>query len=94
MCYYVCECASGRKLAYVQYHMRPYETFREPSRKFFDCEIVRSPICQEIDIDSILGTCCVLDLPTYSLVCCFYYIQILHRNHSWQALENFAQSDT
>ena len=66
---------SGRKSAYVQYHMRPHETFREPYRKFFDCELVRSPFYQEIDIDSILGMCCVLDLATYCLVCCCAHYQ-------------------
>lgn len=50
--------------------MRPHETFREPSRKFFDRELVRSPICREIDLDSILGTCSVLDLATYCMVGC------------------------
>ena len=48
--------------------MRPHETFREPYRKFFHCEVVRSPLCHEVDIDDILGTCCVLDLPTYCMV--------------------------
>ena len=62
-------CHSGRKYAYVQYYMRPGETFRERYRKFFERELIRSPIHDEIDINAILGTCCVLDLPTYCTVC-------------------------
>jgi len=69
---------SGKRSAYVRYHVRPHETYREANRRFFDCEVVRSPVCQQVDIDSILGICCVLDLATYSLVCissCRVYCQ-------------------
>jgi len=57
--------SSGEKCAFGHYYMRPHETFHEPSRRFFPCEVFRAPLYHVIPVDAIVGVCCVMDLSTY-----------------------------
>ncbi|XP_054713752.1 serine-rich adhesin for platelets-like [Uloborus diversus] len=55
----------NKKYAFGHHYLRPHETYHEPSRKFFPNEVFRVPLYEIISFDSIIGHCCVLDLPTY-----------------------------
>ena len=56
---------SGKKFALGHHYYRPHETFHEPSRKFFVNEVFRMPLYDIIPLEAVLGTCIVMDLPTY-----------------------------
>jgi len=56
---------SGEKFAFGHYYLRPEETFHEPNRKFFENEVFRVPFYEILPLDTIVGTCCVVDLATY-----------------------------
>ncbi|XP_056020790.1 uncharacterized protein LOC125649572 isoform X3 [Ostrea edulis] len=56
----------GRNFAFGHNYYRPHETFHEPSRKFFPNEVFRMPIYEIIPFDAIVGSCCVMDLNTFS----------------------------
>ncbi|XP_015917304.2 uncharacterized protein [Parasteatoda tepidariorum] len=55
----------NNKFAFGHHYLRPHETYHEPSRKFFPNEVFRVPLYESIPLDSIVGLCSVLDLPTY-----------------------------
>jgi len=56
---------SGQKLLFGHHFLRPSETYHEPSRKFFDNEVLRSPLTEWVPIDEVKGICCVLDYNTF-----------------------------
>ncbi|CAG2115250.1 unnamed protein product [Medioppia subpectinata] len=56
---------NGHKLLFGHHFLRPSETYHEPSRRFFDNEVLRSPLTEWVPIDEVKGICCVLDFSTY-----------------------------
>ncbi|CAG2162015.1 unnamed protein product, partial [Oppiella nova] len=56
---------SGKKLLYGHHYLRPSETYHEPSRKFYDNEVLKSPLTEWVPIEEVKGICCVLDASTY-----------------------------
>ena len=62
------DCCSGERLAFGHYYLRPHETFHEPTRRFFHCELFRVPLYDLIPLDAVVGVCCVMDLHTYCRV--------------------------
>lgn len=57
------EC--GRRFAYGHHYLRPHETYHEPSRKFYQNEVMRVPLYEEVPIEMIMGRCWVLDPITF-----------------------------
>ncbi|XP_060076770.1 histone-lysine N-methyltransferase ASH1L-like [Ylistrum balloti] len=55
----------GDRFAFGHHYYHPYETFHEPSRKFFSNEVFRVPIYEIVAFGSIVGGCCVVDLNTF-----------------------------
>ncbi|CAG2223928.1 ASH1L [Mytilus edulis] len=53
------------KFAFGHNFYHPHETFHEPSRKFFPNEVFRMPLYEMIPLETIIGSCCVMDLNTY-----------------------------
>jgi len=64
----VLDRCSGERLAFGHYYLRPHETFHEPTRRFFNCELFRVPLYDLIPLDAVVGICCVMDLHTYCRV--------------------------
>jgi histone-lysine N-methyltransferase ASH1L len=56
---------SQSKFAFGHNFYHPHETFHEPSRKFFPNEVFRMPLYEMIPLETIIGSCCVMDLNTY-----------------------------
>jgi len=57
--------AKGNRFAYGYNYLRPYETFHEPSRRFYPNELLKAPIVEQVSIDLIHGVCWVVDTATY-----------------------------
>ncbi|XP_063695507.1 histone-lysine N-methyltransferase ash1 [Culicoides brevitarsis] len=57
--------AEGKRFVYGHHYLRPHETFHEPTRKFYPCEILRSPLYEVVPIDLVMGRCWVLDPTTF-----------------------------
>ena len=55
----------GKKFVWGNHFLRPSETYHEPSRKFYEKEVLRSPISDRVPIEDVKGLCCVLDPSTY-----------------------------
>jgi len=64
----LCGGCSGERLAFGHYYLRPHETFHEPTRRFFHCELFRVPLYDLVPLDAIVGLCCIMDLHTYCRV--------------------------
>jgi len=64
-----CVGDSGDRLAFGHYYLRPHETFHEPTRRFFHCELFRVPLYDLVPLDAVVGLCCIMDLHTYCRVC-------------------------
>ncbi|KAL1453943.1 hypothetical protein WDU94_010244, partial [Cyamophila willieti] len=56
---------AGERFAFGHHYLRPHETYHEPSRKFFDNEVMRIPLYEVVPLDLIMARCYVLDLATY-----------------------------
>jgi hypothetical protein len=52
---------SQSKFAFGHNFYHPHETFHEPSRKFFPNEVFRMPLYEMIPLETIIGSCCVMD---------------------------------
>jgi len=59
---------SGERLAFGHYYLRPHETFHEPTRRFFHCELFRVPLYDLVPLDAVVGLCTIMDLQTYCRV--------------------------
>lgn len=57
--------AEGKRFAYGHHYLRPHETYHEPTRKFYQNEVVRVPLYEEVPIEMIMGRCWVLDPTTF-----------------------------
>lgn len=55
----------GNRFVFGHNYLRPHETSHEPSRKFYENEIIRVPVYETVPIDLILGRCWVLDPLTF-----------------------------
>lgn len=55
----------GRRFAYGHHYLRPHETYHEPTRKFYQNEVMRVPLYEEVPIEMIMGRCWVLDTTTF-----------------------------
>ena len=55
----------GNRFAYGHHYLRPNETYHEPTRKFYQNEVVRVPLYEEVPIEMIMGRCWVLDPTTF-----------------------------
>lgn len=55
----------GKRFVFGHNYLRPKETYHEPNRKFYENEIIRVPVYEEVSIDLIMGRCWVLDPPTF-----------------------------
>jgi histone-lysine N-methyltransferase ASH1L len=56
---------NGTRWVYGHHYLRPYETYHEPTRRFYSNELMRVPLYETINIDLIIDTCWVLDPNTY-----------------------------
>lgn len=57
--------SDGKRFVYGHHYLRPHETFHEPTRKFYPCEILRSPLYEVVPIELVMGRCWVLDPTTF-----------------------------
>lgn len=55
----------GRRFIYGHHYLRPHETYHEPTRKFYQNEVVRVPLYEVVPIELIMGRCWVMDLNTF-----------------------------
>lgn len=55
----------GNRFAFGHNYLRPHETYHEPSRKFYENEVIRVPLHEIVPIDLIMGRCWVLDPMTF-----------------------------
>lgn len=56
---------NGRRFIYGHHYLRPHETYHEPTRKFYQNEVVRVPLYEVVPIELIMGRCWVMDLNTF-----------------------------
>lgn len=56
---------NGKRFVFGHHYLRPHETFHEPSRKFYQNEVVRVPLYEVVPIELIMGRCWVLDITTF-----------------------------
>lgn len=55
----------GKRFVFGHHYLRPHETYHEPSRKFYQNEVVRVPLYEKVPIDLVMGRCWVLDPTTF-----------------------------
>ncbi|XP_033980608.1 histone-lysine N-methyltransferase ASH1L isoform X1 [Trematomus bernacchii] len=55
----------GERFAFGHHYFRPHETHHSPSRRFYQNELFRMPLYEIVPLESVVATCCVLDLYTY-----------------------------
>lgn len=55
----------GNSFIYGHHYLRPEETFHEPTRKFYQNEIVKVPAYEVLPIDLVMRRCWVLDPLTF-----------------------------
>lgn len=55
----------GKRFVFGHHYLRPHETYHEPSRKFYQNEVVRVPLYEVVPIDLVMGRCWVLDTTTF-----------------------------
>lgn len=55
----------GKRFVFGHHYLRPHETYHEPTRKFYQNEVVRVPLYEVVPIELIMGRCWVMDLNTF-----------------------------
>lgn len=55
----------GRRFVFGHHYLRPHETYHEPTRKFYQNEVVRVPLYEVVPIELVMGRCWVLDPTTF-----------------------------
>lgn len=55
----------GEKFVYGHNYLRPHETYHEPTRKFYENEIVCAPLYEAVPLDLVAERCWVLDPSTF-----------------------------
>lgn len=56
---------NGKRFIFGHHYLRPHETYHEPTRKFYQNEVVRVPLYEVVPIELIMGRCWVMDLNTF-----------------------------
>lgn len=56
---------NGKRFVFGHHYLRPHETYHEPTRKFYQNEVVRVPLYEVVPIELIMGRCWVLDPTTF-----------------------------
>ena len=57
--------ADGKSFVVGHHYIRPHEVFHEPTRKFYNNELMRGTAFETIPIEMVIDTCWVLDVSTY-----------------------------
>ena len=57
--------ADGKSFVVGHHYIRPHEVFHEPTRKFYNNELMRGTAFETIPIEMVIDTCWVLDTSTY-----------------------------
>lgn len=55
----------GKRFVFGHHYLRPHETYHEPTRKFYQNEVVRVPLYEVVPIELVMGRCWVLDTTTF-----------------------------
>ena len=56
---------SGERFVFGHHYLRPHETYHEPTRKFYENEVVCAPLYEAVSCDLVAGRCWVLDPFTF-----------------------------
>ncbi|OXU28648.1 hypothetical protein TSAR_004817 [Trichomalopsis sarcophagae] len=56
---------SGERFVYGHHYLRPHETYHEPTRKFYENEVVCAPLYEAVPCELVAGRCWVLDPHTF-----------------------------
>lgn len=56
---------NGKRFVFGHHYLRPHETYHEPTRKFYQNEVVRVPLYEVVPIELVMAKCWVLDTNTY-----------------------------
>lgn len=57
--------SEGKRLIYGHHYLRPHETFHEPSRRFYENEVIRVPYYEVVPIELVMARCWVFDRNTF-----------------------------
>ncbi|XP_016771624.1 histone-lysine N-methyltransferase ash1 isoform X2 [Apis mellifera] len=57
--------AEGERFVFGHHYLRPHETYHEPTRKFYENEVVCAPLYEAVPCDLVAERCWVLDPHTY-----------------------------
>lgn len=55
----------GERFVFGHHYLRPHETYHEPTRKFYENEVVCAPLYEAVPCDLVAERCWVLDPHTY-----------------------------
>ncbi|XP_048510750.1 histone-lysine N-methyltransferase ash1 isoform X2 [Athalia rosae] len=55
----------GERFVFGHHYLRPHETYHEPTRKFYENEVVCAPLYEAVPCELVAGRCWVLDPHTY-----------------------------
>ncbi|XP_043479533.1 histone-lysine N-methyltransferase ash1 [Leptopilina heterotoma] len=55
----------GERFVFGHHYLRPHETYHEPTRKFFENEVVCAPLYEAVPCDLVAARCWVLDPSTF-----------------------------
>lgn len=55
----------GERFVFGHHYLRPHETYHEPTRKFYENEVVCAPLYEAVPCELVAERCWVLDLNTY-----------------------------
>lgn len=76
----------GERFAFGHHYFRPHETHHSPSRRFYQNELFRMPLYEIVPLESVVATCCVLDLYTY---CKGEGKHVCELTHEWSSFNNY-----
>lgn len=57
--------STKQHILYGHHYLWPSETYHEPTRKFFNNEVLKSPNCEWAALEEVRSTCAVLDKATF-----------------------------
>ncbi|XP_046489203.1 histone-lysine N-methyltransferase ash1 isoform X1 [Neodiprion pinetum] len=57
--------SQGERYVFGHHYLRPHETYHEPTRKFYENEVVCAPLYEAVPCELVAGRCWVLDPHTY-----------------------------
>lgn len=65
----------GERFVFGHHYLRPHETYHEPTRKFYENEVVCAPLYEAVPCDLVAERCWVLDPHTYCKGSCSYFFR-------------------